>query len=154
MQSDVKPIPDDYHGAIPYLNVTDGIRAVEFYKAAFGAIERTRILRKDGKLAHGELKIGRATIMLRDEIPEMNFLSPESVGGAPSEILIYLSDLDAFVKQAHAAGAKIVAPIKEQFHGDLLAIVEDPFGHSWFFATRILELSPEEMKERAEEWGI
>jgi PhnB protein len=154
MPNSVKPIPDDYRGAIPYLNVNDGIGAVEFYKKAFGASERIRILRKDGKLAHGELKIGEATIMLRDEIPEMNFLNPQSVGGTPSEILIYVCDVDALVKQASAAGAKVVAPTKEQFHGDFMAILEDPFGHSWFFATRIVDLSPEELRERAAEWGI
>jgi PhnB protein len=150
----VKPIPDDYRGAIPYLNVNDGIGAIDFYKKAFGASERIRILRKDGKLAHGELKIGEATIMLRDEIPEMHFLSLQSVGGTPSEILIYVGDVDALVKQASAAGAKVVAPTKEQFHGDLMAILEDPFGHTWFFATRILDLSPEELRARATEWGI
>jgi PhnB protein len=154
MPSNVKPVPDDYRGAIPYLNVNDGIGAVEFYQKAFGASERIRIMRKDGKLAHSELRIGEATIMLRDEIPEMNFLSPQSVGGTPSEILIYVSDVDAVVKQASAAGAKVVAPTKEQFHGDLMAILEDPFGHSWFFATRILDLSPEALRARAAEWGI
>ena len=154
MPNSVKPIPDDYRGAIPYLNVPDGLGALEFYKKAFGASERIRILCKDGKLAHGELKIGEATIMLRDEIPEMNFLSPQSIGGTPSEILIYVSDVEALVKQASATGAKVVAPTKEQFHGDLMAILEDPFGHSWFFATRILDLSPEELRERAAAWGI
>jgi PhnB protein len=154
MPNSVKPIPDDYRGAIPYLNVNDGIGAVEFYKKAFGASERMRILRKDGKLAHAELKIGEATIMLRDEMPEIHFLSPQSVGGTPLEILIYVSDVEALVKQASAVGAKVVAPTKEQFHGDLMAILEDPFGHAWFFATRILDLSPDELRARAAAWGI
>ena len=150
----MNPIPDDYRGAIPYLKVHDGIGAVEFYKQAFGARESMRILRQDGKLAHGELKIGEATIMLRDEISEMHFLSPRSVGGTPLAILIYVSDVEALIKPASAAGAKVVAPPTEQFHGDLMAILEDPFGHSWFFATRILDLSPEALRERAAVWGI
>ncbi|MDB6061752.1 MAG: Glyoxalase/bleomycin resistance protein/dioxygenase [Verrucomicrobiaceae bacterium] len=154
MSRNVKPIPENYHGAIPYLNVKEGLSAVEFYKKAFGAREITRILRKDGKLAHGELQIGAATIMLRDEIPQMDFLSPQSVGGTPIQMLIYVNDVDAFVKQAETAGAKIVVPIKEQFHGDMLAVLEDPFGHAWFFAMRIMNLSAEELEQRARQWGI
>jgi PhnB protein len=76
------------------------------------------------------------------------------VGGSPTETLIYVSDAIAFVKQAEAAGAKVVVPTKEQFHGDLMAILEDPFGHAWFFASRLMNLSPAELKERAAAWGI
>jgi len=80
MPDNVKPIPDAYPGAVPYLNVNDGFRAVEFYKEAFGADEKVVIPRSDGKLAHAELRSGKATFMVRDEIPEMNFLSPQTIG--------------------------------------------------------------------------
>ena len=154
MSAHVDPIPSSYRSAIPYLNVTDGLAALEFYKEAFSASETIRIMRKDGKLAHGEMKLGDATIMLRDEIPEMNFLSPPSVGGTPSEILIYVTDLEALVSRAQAAGASIIAPISEQFHGDLMAILKDPFGHCWFFATRIRQIPADRLAQRAAEWGI
>lgn len=154
MTDKVNPIPEDYRGATPYLNVKDGNRAIEFYKKAFGASEVTRIPRKDGKLGHGELRIGEALIMLRDEIPEMNFLSPQSIGGTPIQILIYVNDVDALVKQAEAAGAKVITPATEQFHGDRMVVLEDPFGYSWFFATHIEDLSPEEKKKRAADWKI
>jgi len=154
MSNNVNPIPDFYQGAVPYLNVKNGSQAVEFYKNAFGADEKVKIWRSDGKLAHAEFAIGQATFMLRDEIPYMNFRSPKSVGGSPTETLIYVKDVNAFVERAEAAGAKVIAPVSEQFHGDNMAILEDPFGHIWFFGTRILDLSPEELKERAKEWGI
>lgn len=154
MTDKVNPIPEDYCGATPYLNVKDGNRAIEFYKKAFGASETIRIPRQDGKLGHGELRIGEALIMLRDEIPEMNFLSPQSIGGTPVQILIYVNDVDALVKQAEAAGAKVITPATEQFHGDRMVVLEDPFGHSWFFATHIEDLSPEERQKRAADWKI
>lgn len=154
MPSKVNPIPEGFRGATPYLNVKDGAGAVEFYKKAFGEREVISIPRQGGKLGHGEIMIGEAPIMIRDEIPEMNFLSPQSVGGTPVNILIYVNDLDAVVKQAEAAGAKVIRPPEEQFHGDIMAVLEDPFGHSWFFATRIEDLSPEEMQKRAAEWKI
>ncbi|MGI8640287.1 MAG: VOC family protein [Pyrinomonadaceae bacterium] len=154
MTDKVNPIPENYRGAMPYLNVKDGTRAIEFYKKAFGASEAIRIPRQDGKLGHAELRIGEALIMLRDEIPEMNFLSPQSIGGTPVQILVYVNDVDALVKQAVIAGAKVISPPTEQFHGDRMVVLEDPFGHSWFFATHIEDLSPEEMKKRAADWGI
>jgi PhnB protein len=145
----VNPIPEDHRGATPYLNVKDGVRAIEFYKKAFGALEVTRLRRPGGKLGHAEVKIGEALIMLRDEYPEMNFHSPQSIGGTPVSILVYVDDVDALVKQAEAAGAKVIRPPEEQFHGDRMATLEDPFGHSWFFAIHIEDVSPEEMQERA-----
>ncbi len=154
MTDRVNPIPENYRGATPYLNVKDGARAIEFYKEAFGASEVIRIPRRDGKLGHAEVRISKALIMIRDEIPEMNFLSPQSIGGTPVQILIYVNDVDALMKQAEAAGAKVICPPAEQFHGDRMVVLEDPFGHSWFFAMRIVDLSPEEMKKRAADWGI
>ena len=77
MTSKVKPIPDEYRGATPYLCVKDGTRAIEFYKKAFGAREVMRMPAPDGKLGHAEVRIGDAPIMLADEHPEMNFRSPQ-----------------------------------------------------------------------------
>jgi PhnB protein len=145
----VKPIPDQYRGATPYLCVNDGAQAMEFYQKAFGAKEVMRMAMPNGKLGHAEIKIGNAPIMLADEYPDMNFRSPKSIGGTPVNIVVYVKDVDALVKQAEAAGAKVVRPPADQFYGDRMATLEDPFGHSWSFATHIEDVSPEEMEKRA-----
>jgi PhnB protein len=145
----VKAIPDQYRGATPYLCVNDGAQAMEFYRKAFGAKEVMRMPMPDGKLGHAELKIGNAPIMLADEHPEMNFRSPKSIGGTPVNIVVYVKDVDALVRQAEAAGAKVLRPPADQFYGDRMATLEDPFGHSWSFATHIEDVSPEEIQQRA-----
>lgn len=149
MAAKVNPIPPEYRGAVPYLSVKGAGRAIEFYKKAFGAREVMRMPQVDGKIGHAELRIGDAPIMLADEFPEMNFRSPQSIGGTPVNILIYVADVDRLVEQALAAGAKLVRPVADQFYGDRLGALEDPFGHSWSFATHIEDVSPEEMQKRA-----
>jgi PhnB protein len=149
MAAKVNPIPEEYRGAVPYLSVKDAGRAIEFYKKAFGAREVMRMPQADGKIGHAELRIGDAPIMLADEFPEMNFRSPQSIGGTPVNILIYVADVDKLVEQAVVAGAKLVRPVADQFYGDRLGALEDPFGHSWSFATHIEDVSPEEMQKRA-----
>jgi PhnB protein len=147
--SKVNPIPEQYRGATPYLCVGDGAQAMEFYQRAFGATEVMRMAMPDGKLAHAELRIGEAPIMLADEHPEMNFRSPKSIGGTPVNILVYVQDVDALVRKAEANGAKVLRPPADQFYGDRMATLEDPFGHTWSFATHIEDVSPEEMDRRA-----
>jgi len=149
MTSRVKPIPEEYRGATPYLCVNDGARALEFYQKAFGAKEVMRLAMPDGKIGHAEIRIGDAPIMLADEYPEMQFRSPRSIGGTPVNIVVYVNDVDALVKQAEATGAKVMRPPADQFYGDRMATLEDPFGHSWSFATHIEDVSPEEMQKRA-----
>ena len=144
-----KPIPDEYRGATPYLSVPDGERALEFYKRAFGAREVMRVPMPGGKIGHAEIRIGDAPIMLADEVPEMNCRSPKSLGGTPVNILVYVSDVDALVRQAQGEGAKVLRPAQDQFYGDRMATLEDPFGHSWSFATHIEDVAPEEMQKRA-----
>jgi PhnB protein len=145
----VKPIPDQYRAATPYLCVSDGAQAMEFYQRAFGAKEVMRMAMPNGKLGHAEVKIGDAPIMLADESPEMNFRSPKSIGGTPVNIVVYVKDVDALVQQAESAGAKVVRPPANQFYGDRMATLEDPFGHSWSFATHIEDVPPDEMQKRA-----
>jgi PhnB protein len=148
MADKVNPIPQEYRGATPYLSVKDAARAIEFYKNAFGAREVMRMPQPDGKIGHAEVRIGEAPIMLADELPEMNFRSPQSIGGTPVNILVYVNDVDKLVDQAVAAGAKLLRPVADQFYGDRLGVLEDPFGHSWSFATHIEDVSPEEMTKR------
>lgn len=145
----VQPIPEEYRGATPYLSVKDAAGAIEFYKKAFGAREVMRMPQPDGKIGHAEVRIGDAPIMLADEFPEMNFRSPQSLGGTPVNIVVYVNDVDALVSQAVGAGAKLSKPVADQFYGDRVGVLEDPFGHSWSFATHIEDVTPEEMNKRA-----
>ena len=150
MAGKVKPIPEGYEGATPYLIVKGAANAIEFYKKAFGATEIMRIPAPGGKVGHAEIKIGNAIIMLADEFPEMNHRSPQSLGGTPVSILVYVQDVDAFVKRAVAAGAKVVMPVETKFYGDRSGSLEDPFGHHWHFATHVEDVPPDEMAKRAE----
>ena len=144
-----RPIPEGYHTATPYLIIKDAAKAIEFYKEAFGAKEIMRMSQPDGRIGHAEIKIGDSPIMLADEFPEMGARSPQSLGGSPVSILLYVEDVDAFAKQAVAAGTKVVRPVKDQFYGDRSGSFEDPFGHQWHIATHVEDVAPEEMHKRA-----
>lgn len=144
-----KPIPDGYHSATAYLIIKDAARALDFYKKAFGAIELLRLEQPGDKIGHAEIKIGDSPIMLADEFPDMGFRSPQSLGGTPVSMLLYVEDVDARFAQAVAAGAKVLRPIKDQFYGDRSGTVEDPFGHVWTIATHKEDLSMEEINRRA-----
>ena len=111
----VKPIPDGYHSVTPYLCVKGAAQAIEFYKKAFLATERMRIAQPDGRVGHAELQVGDSVIMLSDEFPEIGARSPQSLGGSPVSIHLYVEDADAIFSQAVAAGAKIKRPIADQF---------------------------------------
>src|SRR2546425_2905140 len=118
MTSRVKPIPEGYHTATPYLIIKDAARAIEFYKKAFGATELMRMAQPDGRIGHAEIRIGDSPIMLADEFPEMGHRSPQSLGGSPVSILLYVEDVDALFNQAVSAGAKVQKPVQDQFYGD------------------------------------
>ena len=148
MAGKVKPIPDGYHTATPYLITQGAAAAIDFYKKVFGATEIMRMAQPDGKIGHAEMRIGDSVIMLADEVPQMGHRSPKSLGGSPVSILLYVEDVDAVVARAVAAGAKLTQPVRDQFYGDRNATIEDPFGHVWIIATHIEDVSPEEMKRR------
>jgi PhnB protein len=148
MKSKVKPIPDEYRGAIPYLCVGGASDALEFYEKAFGAEERMRMDAGEGKIGHAEIKIGDALIMLADPYPGIGFRSPKELGGTPVHVVIYVEDIDAFAKRAVAAGATVRRPVRDEFYGDRTGQFEDPFGHQWTFSTHVQDVSPEEMKKR------
>lgn len=143
------PVPDNYPIVTPYLCVDDAARAIAFYRQVFGATERMRIDAPGGKIGHAELSIGSALIMLADEYPEMDFRSPNSLGGSPVVIHLYVGDVDQVCERAVAAGAELTRPVADQFYGDRVGQLRDPFGHRWSVATRIENVSIEEMKQRA-----
>lgn len=144
----VKPIPETRTGAFPYLTVRDAAAALEFYKQAFGARELFRI-ENNHKIGHAEIEIGTAIIMLSDESPACDALSPAMLGGTPVLIHLYVEDVDRFTEKAIAAGLKVLRPVADQFYGDRGGKFEDPFGHRWWFATHKEDVAPEEMKQRA-----
>ena len=148
MPKHVKPIPDGYHTATPYLIVDDGARAIEFYKRALDATEIMRIPAPGGRVGHAEIRIGDSIIMLADESPEMDAKSPKSYGGSPVSLLIYVEDADKVFARAVAAGGKEVRPMTDQFYGDRSGTLKDPFGHSWHISSHKEDVSMEELNKR------
>ncbi len=144
----VKPIPEGYHTATPYLIVKGAAKAIEFYKKAFGATELMR-MGDDKTIHHAEIKIGTSPIMLADECPEMQAVSPETLGGSPITIMLYVEDVDAVFKKAVEAGATVQRPLADQFYGDRTGGVQDPFGHKWYIATHIEDVPHDELQKRA-----
>lgn len=141
-------IPGDSRSATPYLIVRDGAQAIEFYVRAFAASEELRLDMPDGRVGHAQLVIGAAKFMLAEEFPELGYVGPATLGGTTVGIQIYVEDVDAFTARALAAGATLKRPIKDEFYGDRVAQLVDPFGHRWNFCTRIEEVSLDEMKRR------
>jgi PhnB protein len=146
--SKVKPIPEGYHTVTPYLCCKDAASAIEFYKKAFGATEVMRMEDK-GKVGHAELQIGDSRVMLADEFPEIGFLSPQTIGGSPIMIHLYVEDVDTTANHAVSAGAQVTRPVADQFYGDRGGQFLDPFGHKWYVSTHKEDLTPEEIGKRA-----
>jgi len=143
----VEAIPKGYHTITPYMTVHDAARAIEFYKQAFGAVERGAMKAPDGKIVHAELLIGDSIIMLADEFPQFGALSPQSTGGAGMGLHIYLEDVDAAFERAVKAGATVEMPVADMFWGDRYGKLADPFGHKWSIGTHKRDASMEEMEQ-------
>lgn len=144
--------PDGYHTVTPYLIVDNGAKALDFYRDAFGANELFRLPMGD-KIGHAEIMIGDTHLMLADEFPEMDALSPNSRGGATASFMIYVPDADAAYAKAVNAGAKADRPVTLEFWGDRIGTVVDPFGHKWSLATHVEDVDPAEMEKRMAEWS-
>lgn len=150
MAGKVNPIPQGYHSLTPYLVANDASRAIEFYTHAFGAKELVRMGGPGGKIGHAELKIGDSMLMISDEMPGSGSRSPQSLGGSPVSIFMYIENVDSVFNKAVQAGAKADMPPQDMFWGDRFGKLTDPFGHSWALATHIEDVAPEEMKKRAQ----
>jgi PhnB protein len=145
----VKPIPEGYHTVTPYLMFSGASAAIEFYQRALGASEVLRMDEPSGRIHHAEIKIGDSHVMLADEHPELQALSPKTIGGSPVSMHVYVEDVDAAVDRAVKAGAKLVRPVADQFYGDRTGGIEDPFGYRWFIATHKEDLTMDEIRRRA-----
>ncbi len=146
----VKPISDDYRTVTPYLSISSAKDAIEFYKLAFGATEIFRLNTPTGDIAHAEIKIGDSVIMLAEPCEDSPMPSPDTLGGSTVAVHLYVEDVDAMFEQAIDAGALDIKSVEDQFYGDRMGTLKDPFGHIWFVSTHIEDLTPEEIQQRAE----
>lgn len=151
MSEDVKAIPEGYPGITAYLVIRGACDAIEFYKAVFGAQEILRLQSPDdGVIGHAELKIGGGTIMLAEEVPDMDIKAPPTIGGSAVGLQMYVDDADDVFRKAIGAGATEFKPVCDQFYGDRSGTFDDPFGHRWTVATRIENIDHHQILERFE----
>ncbi len=143
--STVQPIPQGMHSLTPHLICRNANAAMDFYVKAFGALDCGRLPGPDGRLMHGMMFIGDSALMLCDEMPEWNTLSPASLNGSPVVIHLYVPDVDASVTRAVEAGATLTMPVSDMFWGDRYGQIQDPYGHRWSLATHIRDMSPEDI---------
>jgi PhnB protein len=152
MAGKIDPIPEGFHMVTPHLVVRGASEAIEYYKKAFGALERFRMPGPDGKsIMHAEIVIGDSIIFLCDEFPDMGNKSPAALNGSPVMIHLYVEDVDAVFERAVSAGGKVTMPVQDMFWGDRFGGVVDPFGHQWSIASRVENLTPEEIERRGAE---
>jgi PhnB protein len=153
----VSTIPEGYHTVTPYLIVDDASAAIDFYQRAFGAHELFRLPMKDAsgrdRVGHAEIRIGDCNLMLSDEWPDMQALGPTARGGTTVSFMVYGDDVDRAYQQALDAGATAERPVKDEFWGDRMGSVIDPYGHKWTLATHIEDVPPEDMEKRMKAWS-
>jgi PhnB protein len=133
-----------------YITIKGCSEAIEFYKKAFGATERGRLLMPSGKIGHAEIVIEGSLLMLAEENIEWGNRSPETIGGNPMSFGLYVKDVDQAFKKAVDAGATIVMGIEDMFYGDRVGQVKDPFGYKWMITTHKEDVSFEEMQKRSD----
>ena len=136
------------HELFAYLCVSDANKAIDFYKAAFGATEKFRLTEPGGRVGHAELDFGGVTLMLSDEYPECNIRGPQAYGGTPVTIHLHVDSADAVIQQCLDAGASLERAPQDEFYGERGGVVRDPFGHRWNIGHSIEPMEPEEMQRR------
>lgn len=146
-----KPIPEGFHTLNVVLTVDNATKAIDFYKQAFGAKELSRLPMGD-RIGHAELQIGDTKFMLNDEFPERKNLGPKALGGSPTGLIVYLDDVDGAFRKAIDAGGKQTMPVEDQFWGDRMGTLTDPFGHSWSLATHIEDVPESELPTRMQQF--
>ncbi len=148
--ANVKAIPDGYHSVTTYLTHKSADAAIKFYEKAFGAKEIMRLSMPDGGVGHAEIRIGDTRLMMADENPAYGNKSPETLGGSPAALAIYVEDVDSAFDKAIKAGATVKRPVEDQFYGDRVGTVIDPFGFQWSLMTHKEDVDPAEMQKRME----
>ena len=150
MAQNTQAVPKGYHSVTPSLFVAGAAKAIEFYKKALGAEETSRFPAPDGTIMHATIRIGDSTLMLGDEMPDHGARGPKSIGGTPVSFFVYQENVDAAWKRAIDAGAKEIMPLEDQFWGDRAGCFEDPFGHQWWLAQHLRDMTTEELNKAAE----
>ena len=146
----VQPVPGSYPRLSPYLAVDGAIEAMQFYCDVLGFERRGDVMTSpDGRVGHAELGLGGSLLMIADEWPEAGSVGPGKVGGSPVMLSIYVPDVDATFAAAIAAGATPVREPADQFYGDRMSAIVDPWGHRWSIATHVEDVDPEELARRA-----
>ena len=147
----VRAIPEGYHSITPTLVCNNAAKAIDYYKEVFQAKEISRMAGPGNTIGHAELQIGDSRFMLSDEFPGVAH-APGADPITSSSLFVYTDNVDAMFDRAVKAGGKVEMPLANQFWGDRYGKVRDPFGHQWGLAQHVEDVSPEEMKKRAEEW--
>jgi PhnB protein len=142
-------IPKGFHSITPHLVVRDANKAIDFYKQVFGAQEQARMPGPDGKIMHAEIRIGDSVLLLADEFPTMQCVSPLSLNGTAVTVHLYVDNVDQVFERAIKAGAQVTMPVMDVFWGDRYGKFKDPFGHVWSVATHVWDLSPAETQKAA-----
>jgi len=143
-------VPHGMSAVTPALAVRDAAAAMDWYRDVFEAVEADRLVGEDGKVAHGELRIGGTLVMLGEESPGWKTFGPATLGGTTVRLHLYVDDVDAVFPRALEAGAEELIPLADQFYGDRAGRLRDPFGHEWIVATRVEDLTSEEIQARFE----
>jgi PhnB protein len=145
------PIPSGFHTLTPALVVDGAAAAIDFYVRALGAEVQLR-LDAGPIVAHSELRIGDSVVTVCDPMPDYGLVAPDPAGPVASSLMLYCEDVDAVHARAVAAGATLVTEVSDQFHGDRVGAVRDPFGHRWVIATHTEDMSGAEMQRRMDAW--
>jgi uncharacterized glyoxalase superfamily protein PhnB len=146
------PVPEDFHTITPQIAVKGVASAIDWYTKALGAHELLRSAAPDGQsIMHSELLLGDSRFFVVDEFPE-SMQSPATLGGTSVTLHLYVRDVDSLFNRAVEAGATVLMPVADQFWGDRYGILRDPFGHRWSIASRIEDLSPKKLQDRAKAW--
>lgn len=153
-KSAVEPIPAGMHTITPNLTIAACAKAIEFYTLALGAEELDRYTAPDGKSVwHAALRIGDSVVFMNDEMEGMTGPAPGPGRPSPARLWLYVDDCDAAFARAVDAGAKVKMAVADMFWGDRCGVVVDPFGYEWTVATRVKNLTREEMKRAGEEFA-
>jgi uncharacterized glyoxalase superfamily protein PhnB len=148
MPKAASPIPAGFHSVSVHLSVEGAAAYIEFLKKAFDAVEISRSPGPGGKLMHAMVKIGDSFMMFADDFTAEFHMPPMVRGNLPFVLNHYVPDADATWAKAVAAGCEVKMPLSDQFWGDRYGHLRDPFGFTWAIASRIEDLTPQEMQER------
>jgi PhnB protein len=149
MAKAARPVPEGYHTITPQLTLDNAAETIEWYKKALGAKEISRSVGPDGKIMHAEIQIGDSRVMVNDV---MMGKGPKAFGGSPASLWVYVDNCDELFNRAVSAGAQVEMPLADQFWGDRGGAIKDPAGYGWWIATRKEDVTPAEMKQRADEF--